>query len=79
MDAKLDKIAEDIAEIKITMAEVKKDLAYHIRRTDLLESEVRPVKAHVDRLNAALGLVKWVLGFLGLSGLIAALRAFMSV
>lgn len=54
---KLDKIAEDVAEIKTDIALIKKDLAYHIKRTDLLEEIVRFVRDHVTRVDGALKLL----------------------
>jgi len=56
-DQKLDKIAEDIGEIKVTMAEVRKDLNYHIRRTDILEGKVEPISNHVVLVNNGIRLV----------------------
>jgi len=56
-DQKLDKIAEDIGEIKVHMAEVRKDLNYHIRRTDILENKVEPIANHVVLVNNGIKLV----------------------
>lgn len=33
---------KDMEEIKVDIAEIKTDLKYHIKRTDLLEEMVRP-------------------------------------
>ena len=58
MDKKLDKIAEDISEIKTTLAEQHVVLKEHIRRTEILESEVRPIKAPVAKVE---GIVKAII------------------
>lgn len=70
MENKLNKILEDITEIKVTMAEIKSDLGYHIRRTDALEKTItddfKPIKQHVDRV---MFLIQGILYVAGLSGL----------
>lgn len=43
IEQKVDKIVERISDIDINIVEIKKDLAYHIKRTDLLEKQVVPV------------------------------------
>lgn len=50
MEAKLDQIANDITEIKVTQGKQHESLVYHIKRTDILEEHVKPViefRAHV--------------------------------
>lgn len=51
----LEQIAKEQSErlnsIDVSLAEIKKDLNYHIMRTDLLESEFKPVKKHVETVN----------------------------
>ena len=42
-EEKIDKIAEDIGEIKITMAVNTESLKEHIKRTNLLEKRVEPM------------------------------------
>jgi hypothetical protein len=44
-------------------------IEHHIKRTDLLESEVRPIKKHVDMVSGALKLITAI----GLGALIKAL------
>lgn len=61
MDAQIDKMS-------ISIAEIKKDLNYHIKRTDLLEEEIKPVKKHVVAVNT---LFKAALILLGAIGTIA--------
>lgn len=83
MEKKLDKIADDMADIKIDIAEIRKDINYHIMRTDIAESriemlrnELRPVEVHVERMNGALKL----LGVLSLiAGLIAAVAKIIQL
>lgn len=54
MEEKLDKIAESLTEMRVDIAEIRKDLNYHIRRTDLAEqqieklaNEIKPIQEHV--------------------------------
>ena len=85
MESKLDKIFDLIAEIQLDIAEIKADLRYHIRRTDLLDddlkqqrSELKPVVKHVEQMQGALNLVKItsvVLGVvLAIAGVIALVK-----
>lgn len=41
---RLDKVVSDVREIRICQAEIKKDLAYHIKRTDLAEEQLKQLK-----------------------------------
>jgi cob(I)alamin adenosyltransferase len=75
-DEKLDKIVEDISEIKVTLAGQAADIKYHIKRTDLaeehlrkLEDELKPVQKHVEQLN---GILKAVGGLAVLASIIKA-------
>lgn len=44
--------AEKLSTIDKNVAEIRLDLNYHIKRTDLLEEEFKPVKKHVEIVNA---------------------------
>lgn len=70
---KLDKVAEDIAEIKNVQVAQAADLKHHIYRTDLaeqhlrkLEEEFKPVQKHVALVNAGLKIVGAITTFFGL-------------
>ena len=61
---KLDKIIDDIGEIKVTHAKNTAHLEEHMRRTDLLETRVeqvagsiQPIQTHVDMIKGAMKLV----------------------
>lgn len=70
---KLDAIMEKLAQVNISIAKIEVDVAHHIKRTDLLEKQVEPMKKHTDELA---GVVKF-LKFLALAiGLIEAIRMF---
>lgn len=42
---------DELEEIKLILTEIKTDLKYHIKRTDLLEEALRPVQKHVNFVN----------------------------
>ena len=56
MDEKFKELSNDIKEINTNLGEIKADLRYHIKRTDMLEREVQPVAKFVFTLKMA-GLV----------------------
>lgn len=65
-DQKLDKIQEDVTDIKITMARNTASLEEHMRRTSILESKVEPLEAHRQMMVGAIKLI-------GLAAAIAAI------
>ena len=66
LDKKLDKISEDISEIKITQAEQAKDLRYHIKRTTQIENSLLPIVQAKHKLDGAfkvIGIIASIAGF----------------
>lgn len=57
MEKKIDKILTEIQEINVTLAEQHVTLKEHIRRTELLENDIRPIKVHVSRVEGAVKLI----------------------
>lgn len=57
IEDKIDKINEKISSIDSTLASQHESLKHHIKRTDLLEKELKPVRKYVDMINGALKLV----------------------
>ena len=72
LSAKLDRIVDDLTEIKITSAKQEVNLAEHMRRTELAETnldqirqDLKPVQKHVTMVHGVLkflGVVSMVLG-----------------
>lgn len=69
---KLDKIVEDVNEIKVILARNTSSLELHIKRTDLAEQnleqlrqevsdDLKPIKEHINMVKGAM----WLLGVLG--------------
>ncbi len=63
---KVDKVQADISEIKESQARMEVDVAYHIKRTDLLEDMVKELKKVVDLMAAPFYFVRAVLRLLKL-------------
>lgn len=63
---KVDKIEEHVAAVRVDQAHIKDDLRYHIRRTDLLESDLKDVKKQVGWLAVPIDIVRAVLRWLKL-------------
>lgn len=57
IESKLDSIVEDISSLKVTAAEHHAVLKEHIRRTEILEAEMKPVRQHVYMVNGGVKLV----------------------
>ena len=66
IEAKLDKVTDRLSNIDSTLAAQHVSIAEHIRRTNLLENDLKPVKRHVT-------MVEGVLKFLGALAMIAGL------
>lgn len=52
IESKLDKVVDEIGEIKETTAKQQVSLDYHIKRTDLLEKKLEPVEEHVQLVSS---------------------------
>lgn len=66
LEAKVDHVIDKIENINVTLAAQHESLKDHIRRTELLEEEVKPLLKH-DHM--AMGILK-LFGFLALIGTI---------
>lgn len=64
VEAKLDTIVSDVNSMKITLASQHVVLDEHVRRTNLLEADLKPIKKHVYMVEGALK-------FIGLLGILA--------
>lgn len=69
MENKLDKIQDDVTEIKVHLAEYNQQLQIHIKRSDALERKMEPIEKHVNMVNGALK-------FLGVLAAIVAIAEF---
>lgn len=75
IEGKLDKVVEHISSIDSTLAAQHVQLKEHIRRTELLEADVAPLK---KRYHMVSGIVKFFVlltaGGAGFEGIIAAIK-----
>jgi transposase-like protein len=60
VEDKLDIISAKISSIDLTLAAQHISLEQHIKRTNLLEEEIKPVKKHVDMMNGAAKLLSFI-------------------
>lgn len=64
--AKVEKISEDVAELKIGQAVMQEDVKHHIKRSDMLEEllidvkekDIEPLKKDMNQIH---GIVKFIL------------------
>ena len=63
LEAKLDRVANDIGEINKTLAAQHVSLKEHIRRTHILEIKIAPLEKHVHMIGGVLKAVA-ILGIL---------------
>lgn len=68
IENKLDKVVDQIGEIKETTAKQQVSLDYHIKRTDLLEEKLEPVEKHVELISA---LFKIIGGLAVIAGIVS--------
>ena len=68
LEEKIDKVVESVANIDKTLAVNTSSLQEHIRRTELLEDAVEPIKKHVAAVDG-------VLKFIGVAGVILGIIA----
>jgi tetrahydromethanopterin S-methyltransferase subunit G len=65
IEEKLDKVLEEVSSINVTMARNTADLEYHIKRTDLLEDQFKPIHTAYNRAEGifkAIGVIGTVVG-----------------
>ena len=62
VEHKLDRIEERLDSIDKTLAVNTELLAVHIRRTNLLEETLEPIKVHVSKVDLIGQIFMWVVG-----------------
>jgi hypothetical protein len=75
LEEKIDKIVDKVGEINTTLAAQHVTLEEHIRRTELLEGEILPIKKHVTIVNAFMKL----LGLLVAGGVVTEIVKFLII
>ena len=72
IEAKLDDTNEHLSSIDVTLAKQHVSLAEHMRRTSLIEEELKPIKKHVDMVQ---GIIKFLLSVGALTGILELFKA----
>ena len=65
LDEKVDKTNDRLNSMDKTLVKQEENLKEHMRRTDLLENDLKPIKKHVAVMNGAfkaLGIIGTVIG-----------------
>lgn len=57
IEDKIDKVVEHLGSMDMTLAAQHESLKIHIKRSDLLEAQVEPIKKHVAMVSGALKLI----------------------
>lgn len=72
VEEKLEAIAAVLSDMRVEIVEIRKDLNYHIKRTNelqkIVEEELPPIKAHVDRVGYSFKAIAYLAGVAGLLG-----------
>lgn len=60
LESKIDSINEKIHSIDTTLAAQHESLRDHIRRTEILEEEIKPIKKHTERVSGAVAFISFL-------------------
>lgn len=58
----LDRIEDTLERVRPELVAIKSDLTYHIKRTDLLEAEMKHLDRDVTKLRGFFSIGGWLLG-----------------
>jgi hypothetical protein len=61
LEAKLDTVVRDIADIRVSHARMAESLEIHVKRTNLLEARVEQFGTRVKGLSMAASILGWLL------------------
>jgi len=73
IENKIDKVVEHIASIDVTLGEQHVSLKDHIRRTEILEEQIKPISRHVDMVVGVGKFLSWFAGAVGFAAAVAEL------
>lgn len=60
IEKKIDDTNDHLVSIDITLVEQHLSLKEHIRRTSILEQEIKPIKIHVNRVEGAIKFITFL-------------------
>lgn len=67
LEAKIDVIVDRIGSIDVTLVKQHESLKHHIKRTEILEQELRPIKKHVSTVSAIMKITGFMIGLIGVA------------
>ena len=73
---KVDKLDEKLDIIDTHLAVYNEQLKIHIKRTELIEADVAPIKEYIIQLNGAIKVVTYIVG---ISGTIVAIIKYFEI
>lgn len=68
IEDKLDKVNEHLGAIDVTLASQHESLKEHIKRTSILEEELKPIKKHTVMTQGILKFLMYISGMMALIG-----------
>lgn len=77
LENKIDKLDTKLSRVDVTLAAQHVSLKDHIRRTELLEEDMKPVKAHVTKVKGALALLGAVTAVAGIAAVVIKVIEFI--
>ncbi len=76
VEDKLDKVVDSISNINVTLAKQSVILEEHVKRSTMLEDQMKPIKKHVDLVNAAFKLLGLLISVGGIHGLMKLFKVY---
>jgi chaperonin cofactor prefoldin len=71
IENKVDVLSDKLSDTNIILAKQHESLVHHIKRTDLLEKQIRPIQTHIDRVQ---GVFKFVMFAAAVAAIIEAVH-----
>lgn len=65
IEGKIDKLDERLDRVENVQIAMSKDLSYHIKRTDILEKQLLPIRNKHQQMVGVLKLLGWVAAIAG--------------
>lgn len=71
IECKVDKMIDELSQTRVDIAQIKVDVAHHIKRSDAFELALKPVTAHVQNMQGAFMLMGGISLIAGIAAAIA--------
>lgn len=77
IENKVDKISERINSVDVTLAAQHESLKDHMRRTELLEQAVEPLKSHLNAVHMAAKLIGVIVGIITVGAAVVEIFSYL--